>query len=64
MHSTASPSKSQPANPGSEVPDSWWTALADRFGTKNLTLLKLLTQENVLVGGFFVISGYASCSML
>ncbi|CAJ1351543.1 unnamed protein product [Effrenium voratum] len=31
-----------------------------RFGTKNLTLLKLLTQENVLVGGFFVISGYVS----
>lgn len=34
-----------------------------RFGTKNLTLLKLLTQENVLVGGFFVISGYVGCSM-
>jgi hypothetical protein len=31
-----------------------------RFGTKNRTLLKLLTQENVLVGGFFVISGYVS----
>eukprot|EP00440_Ansanella_granifera_P064607 gb/GFBE01070047.1/.p1 GENE.gb/GFBE01070047.1/~~gb/GFBE01070047.1/.p1 ORF type:complete len:446 (+),score=119.90 gb/GFBE01070047.1/:1-1338(+) len=31
-----------------------------RFGTKNKTLLKLLTQENVLVGGFFVISGYVS----
>eukprot|EP00440_Ansanella_granifera_P018311 gb/GFBE01019883.1/.p1 GENE.gb/GFBE01019883.1/~~gb/GFBE01019883.1/.p1 ORF type:complete len:450 (+),score=97.02 gb/GFBE01019883.1/:1-1350(+) len=31
-----------------------------RFGTKNPTLLKLLTQENVLVGGFFVISGYVS----
>jgi len=31
-----------------------------RFGTKNLTMLKLLTQENVLVGGFFVISGYVS----
>ncbi|CAE7399613.1 unnamed protein product [Symbiodinium pilosum] len=31
-----------------------------RFGTKNLTALKLLTQENVLVGGFFVISGYVS----
>eukprot|EP00928_Gymnodinium_smaydae_P014413 TRINITY_DN15275_c0_g1_i3.p1 TRINITY_DN15275_c0_g1~~TRINITY_DN15275_c0_g1_i3.p1 ORF type:complete len:457 (+),score=59.94 TRINITY_DN15275_c0_g1_i3:63-1373(+) len=29
-----------------------------RFGTKNRSLLKLLTQENVLVGGFFVISGY------
>ena len=33
-----------------------------RFGTKNLTMLKLLTQENVLVGGFFVISGYAAAS--
>ena len=31
-----------------------------RFGTSNLTALKLLTQENVLVGGFFVISGYAA----
>ncbi|CAE7375270.1 unnamed protein product [Symbiodinium necroappetens] len=31
-----------------------------RFGTNNLTALKLLTQENVLVGGFFVISGYVS----
>jgi len=31
-----------------------------RFGTKNQTLLKLLTQENVLVGGFFVILGYIS----
>jgi len=31
-----------------------------RFGTKNPTLLKVLTQENVLVGGFFVISGYVS----
>jgi len=31
-----------------------------RFGTKNRKLLKLLTQENVLVGGFFVISGYVS----
>ncbi|CAE7029094.1 CUL1, partial [Symbiodinium sp. CCMP2456] len=31
-----------------------------RFGTSNLTALKLLTQENVLVGGFFVISGYVS----
>jgi len=29
-----------------------------RFSTNNRTLLKLLTQENVLVGGFFVISGY------
>eukprot|EP00928_Gymnodinium_smaydae_P033362 TRINITY_DN2391_c0_g1_i1.p1 TRINITY_DN2391_c0_g1~~TRINITY_DN2391_c0_g1_i1.p1 ORF type:complete len:437 (-),score=90.51 TRINITY_DN2391_c0_g1_i1:109-1419(-) len=29
-----------------------------RFSTKNRTLLKVLTQENVLVGGFFVISGY------
>lgn len=28
-----------------------------RFSTNNLTALKLLTQENVLVGGFFVISG-------
>ena len=34
----------------------------DRFGTNNTTMLKLLTQENVLVGGFFVISGYAWCS--
>lgn len=31
-----------------------------RFGTNNPTLLKLLTQENVFVGGFFVISGYVS----
>jgi len=31
-----------------------------RFSTKNRALLKLLTQENVLVGGFFVISGYVS----
>ncbi|CAE8620801.1 unnamed protein product [Polarella glacialis] len=31
-----------------------------RFGTKNKLLLKLLTQENVLVGGFFIISGYVS----
>eukprot|EP00401_Gymnodinium_catenatum_P083128 CAMPEP_0117621840 /NCGR_PEP_ID=MMETSP0784-20121206/87839_1 /TAXON_ID=39447 /ORGANISM="" /LENGTH=448 /DNA_ID=CAMNT_0005425773 /DNA_START=71 /DNA_END=1417 /DNA_ORIENTATION=+ len=31
-----------------------------RFSTKNRTLLKLLTQENVLVGGFFVISGYVA----
>jgi len=31
-----------------------------RFSTNNLTALKLLTQENVLVGGFFVISGYVS----
>lgn len=29
-----------------------------RFSTSNPQLLKLLTQENVLVGGFFVISGY------
>ncbi|CAE7235267.1 unnamed protein product [Symbiodinium sp. CCMP2592] len=29
-----------------------------RFGTSNKWLLKLLTQENVLVGGFFSISGY------
>eukprot|EP00429_Kryptoperidinium_foliaceum_P043834 CAMPEP_0176107360 /NCGR_PEP_ID=MMETSP0120_2-20121206/53882_1 /TAXON_ID=160619 /ORGANISM="Kryptoperidinium foliaceum, Strain CCMP 1326" /LENGTH=424 /DNA_ID=CAMNT_0017441497 /DNA_START=45 /DNA_END=1319 /DNA_ORIENTATION=+ len=29
-----------------------------RFGTTNKTLLKVLTQENVLVGGFFVIMGY------
>lgn len=28
-----------------------------RFSTTNKTALKLLTQENVLVGGFFVISG-------
>mmetsp|Transcript_30836 Transcript_30836/g.63538 ORF Transcript_30836/g.63538 Transcript_30836/m.63538 type:complete len:144 (-) Transcript_30836:878-1309(-) len=31
-----------------------------RFGTNNTTMLKLLTQENVLVGGFFVISGYVN----
>jgi len=31
-----------------------------KFGTKKTWLLKLLTQENVLVGGFFVISGYVS----
>ncbi|CAJ1397552.1 unnamed protein product [Effrenium voratum] len=31
-----------------------------RFATSNRTALKLLTQENVLVGGFFVISGYVS----
>jgi len=31
-----------------------------RFSTSNRALLKLLTQENVLVGGFFVISGYVS----
>jgi len=31
-----------------------------RFGTNNRILLKLLTQENVLVGGFFIISGYVS----
>ena len=36
----------------------WQNAL--RFSTSNLTALKLLTQENVLVGGFFVISGYVS----
>jgi len=31
-----------------------------KFGTKNRLLLKLLTQENVLVGGFFIISGYVA----
>lgn len=31
-----------------------------RFGTSKPLLLKLLTQENVLVGGFFLISGYVS----
>eukprot|EP00437_Effrenium_voratum_P011809 CAMPEP_0181446268 /NCGR_PEP_ID=MMETSP1110-20121109/26016_1 /TAXON_ID=174948 /ORGANISM="Symbiodinium sp., Strain CCMP421" /LENGTH=440 /DNA_ID=CAMNT_0023570339 /DNA_START=77 /DNA_END=1399 /DNA_ORIENTATION=+ len=31
-----------------------------RFGTDNKRLLKLLTQENVLVGGFFAISGYVA----
>eukprot|EP00930_Biecheleria_cincta_P001150 TRINITY_DN102311_c0_g1_i1.p1 TRINITY_DN102311_c0_g1~~TRINITY_DN102311_c0_g1_i1.p1 ORF type:complete len:461 (-),score=77.53 TRINITY_DN102311_c0_g1_i1:328-1710(-) len=31
-----------------------------RFSTSNRTILKVLTQENVLVGGFFVISGYVS----
>lgn len=31
-----------------------------RFGTSRPLLLKLLTQENVLVGGFFLISGYVS----
>jgi len=31
-----------------------------RFSTNNKTLLKVLTQENVLVGGFFVISGYVA----
>jgi len=31
-----------------------------RFSTTNKTLLKILTQENVLVGGFFVISGYVA----
>jgi len=31
-----------------------------RFGTDRQVLLKLLTQENVFVGGFFLISGYVS----
>mmetsp|Transcript_79323 Transcript_79323/g.256422 ORF Transcript_79323/g.256422 Transcript_79323/m.256422 type:complete len:454 (+) Transcript_79323:62-1423(+) len=31
-----------------------------KFGTENKVLLKLLTQENVFVGGFFIISGYVS----
>lgn len=31
-----------------------------KFGTGNRILLKLLTQENVLVGGFFIISGYVT----
>eukprot|EP00429_Kryptoperidinium_foliaceum_P066497 CAMPEP_0176052296 /NCGR_PEP_ID=MMETSP0120_2-20121206/26001_1 /TAXON_ID=160619 /ORGANISM="Kryptoperidinium foliaceum, Strain CCMP 1326" /LENGTH=413 /DNA_ID=CAMNT_0017385735 /DNA_START=48 /DNA_END=1289 /DNA_ORIENTATION=+ len=31
-----------------------------RFGTSHPKLLQFLTQENVLVGGFFVISGYVS----
>jgi len=31
-----------------------------RFSTDNKRLLKILTQENVLVGGFFVISGYVA----
>eukprot|EP00405_Crypthecodinium_cohnii_P043336 CAMPEP_0206576176 /NCGR_PEP_ID=MMETSP0325_2-20121206/30582_1 /ASSEMBLY_ACC=CAM_ASM_000347 /TAXON_ID=2866 /ORGANISM="Crypthecodinium cohnii, Strain Seligo" /LENGTH=462 /DNA_ID=CAMNT_0054081315 /DNA_START=30 /DNA_END=1419 /DNA_ORIENTATION=+ len=31
-----------------------------KFGTKNQILLKLLTQENVFVGGFFIISGYVA----
>lgn len=31
-----------------------------KFGFKNEFILKLLTQENVLVGGFFVISGYVT----
>lgn len=31
-----------------------------KFATDNEVLLKLLTQENVLVGGFFIISGYVS----
>lgn len=31
-----------------------------RFGTDRPLLLKLLTQENVFVGGFFIISGYVS----
>jgi len=29
-----------------------------RFGTSNKALLRVLTQENVLVGGFFAIMGY------
>lgn len=31
-----------------------------RFGTDRRWVLKLLTQENVLVGGFFIISGYVA----
>merc|ERR1719210_61798 len=31
-----------------------------RFGTRREWILKLLTQENVLVGGFFIISGYVT----
>eukprot|EP00929_Paragymnodinium_shiwhaense_P045855 TRINITY_DN23380_c0_g1_i1.p1 TRINITY_DN23380_c0_g1~~TRINITY_DN23380_c0_g1_i1.p1 ORF type:complete len:454 (-),score=109.05 TRINITY_DN23380_c0_g1_i1:525-1886(-) len=31
-----------------------------KYGTSRPFLLKLLTQENVLVGGFFVISGYVT----
>nr|AHH80639.1 acyltransferase family protein [Durinskia baltica] len=31
-----------------------------RFSTDNKRLLKIMTQENVLVGGFFVISGYVA----
>jgi hypothetical protein len=31
-----------------------------KYGVENKFLLKLLTQENVLVGGFFIISGYVS----
>eukprot|EP00928_Gymnodinium_smaydae_P054931 TRINITY_DN38614_c0_g1_i1.p1 TRINITY_DN38614_c0_g1~~TRINITY_DN38614_c0_g1_i1.p1 ORF type:complete len:453 (+),score=41.78 TRINITY_DN38614_c0_g1_i1:52-1359(+) len=31
-----------------------------RFGTDKKWILKLLTQENVLVGGFFLISGYVT----
>lgn len=31
-----------------------------RYGTSNKILLKLLTQENVFVAGFFLISGYVS----
>lgn len=31
-----------------------------KFATDNRVILKLLTQENVLVGGFFIISGYVA----
>jgi len=31
-----------------------------RFGTSKEWILRLLTQENVLVGGFFIISGYVT----
>mmetsp|Transcript_57444 Transcript_57444/g.145856 ORF Transcript_57444/g.145856 Transcript_57444/m.145856 type:complete len:456 (+) Transcript_57444:64-1431(+) len=31
-----------------------------KYGTRKTMLLKLLTQENVFVGGFFLISGYVS----
>ncbi len=29
-----------------------------RFGTENVTILKIFAQENVVVGAFFVLSGY------
>lgn len=51
------------------LPKSWvlhiWDcasecSLRKNQGTDNKRLLKLLTQENVLVGGFFSISGYVA----
>mmetsp|Transcript_93406 Transcript_93406/g.264437 ORF Transcript_93406/g.264437 Transcript_93406/m.264437 type:complete len:436 (+) Transcript_93406:78-1385(+) len=62
------PQQARPAKPRIECFDGARFALVlpivighfIKFGTKKEWVLKLLTQENVLVGGFFIISGYVT----